>query len=100
VLVTNLNPLSIWMFDTPYLRFGAEDYNKNDISNKFAHLTNNSIVKYSKQFVNDKIEGNMWYIQQFQKYLYVSYIVYNYLGTIWKGCMVRVKRKNKKYNNN
>ena len=33
VLVTDLDPLTIWMYDTPYLRFGAEDYKLEEFSN-------------------------------------------------------------------
>lgn len=60
------------MWNSPYLRFGAEDYS-DDISNKFAHLTNNSVVKYSKNFNNEKIEGNMWFHHQFSEHLKAIY---------------------------
>lgn len=69
VLVTDFNPLTIWMYDVNYLRFSAEDYNENDIKNLFAHLTNNSISKYSENHKNSKIEGNMWDLPTFTKYL-------------------------------
>lgn len=72
MLVTNLNPLTIWLFNKPYLRFGAEDYDDN-ISNLYAHLTNNSIVKYSKKFNENKIIGNMWEIEQFALFLNEKY---------------------------
>ena len=67
VLVTNLNPLTIWIWEEPYLRFGAEDYNINDMSNLFSHLTNNSIAKHSEHFKETKIEGNMWEVHQFSE---------------------------------
>jgi hypothetical protein len=79
------------MYDTPYLRFGAEDYNIDDISNKFAHLTNNSVVKYSKNFYNNKIEGNMWFIEQFSQYLQVNII--NYLVNLSERCLGRITTK-------
>jgi hypothetical protein len=72
VLVTNWNPLTIWIFDKPYIRFGAEDYNTKDLNNLYIHLTNNSIAKNSNNFTNSEIEGNMWEIENFIKYLEVS----------------------------
>ena len=46
-MVSSLNPLKIWNYNECYLRFCAEDYSPNDLKNKFAHLTNNSIAKKS-----------------------------------------------------
>ncbi len=60
------------MWETPYIRFGAEDYNIEDINNLFSHLTNNSIAKYSKNFFDNKIEGNMWDIEMLKEYLKVN----------------------------
>lgn len=36
-----------------------------NVSNKFVHLTNNAIQKYSKEFNNTDIEGNMWTMAEF-----------------------------------
>lgn len=69
VLVTNLSPLTVWLFDTPYLRFSAEDYNMNDIHNRYSHLTNNSVNKHCVHFKNDVIPGNMWEIETFNQFL-------------------------------
>ena len=74
VLVTSLEPLNIWMWDEPYLRFSAEDFTFDDLNNQFAHLTNNSISKYSKNFKTEKkIEGDMWSLEEFKKYLNEKY---------------------------
>lgn len=73
VLVTNLNPLTIWIWEEPYLRFSAEDYNINDMSNLYSHLTNNSIAKHSEHFRETKIEGNMWERHQFAEFLQKRY---------------------------
>lgn len=35
VLVTDWSPLKIWFYDECYIRFCAEDYNKDDLKNKF-----------------------------------------------------------------
>ena len=70
VLVTSLNPLVIWMWKEPYLRFGAEDYIMDDLNNIYSHLTNNSIAKHSEQFKNEKnFEGDMWTCQDFANYI-------------------------------
>lgn len=39
------------MFGECYVRFCAEDVKQNDWSNNMAHLANNSIGKYSKNFM-------------------------------------------------
>jgi hypothetical protein len=36
-----------------------------NVGNKFMHLTNNSIQKYSKEFNKSEIEGNMLTCSQF-----------------------------------
>ena len=69
VLVTDLNPLTIWLFDTPYIRFGAENYNIDDFKNVFSQLTGNSIAKHSEKFNTGEIEGDMWETEQFREFL-------------------------------
>jgi tubulin monoglycylase TTLL3/8 len=71
VMVTDFNPLTIWLYDTPYLRFGAEDYDPNNLNNLYSHLTNNAIAKNSAKFKNSCIEGNMWHIQNFKEHINV-----------------------------
>lgn len=48
VLVTSLNPLTIWFWDKPYVRFPAADYNADNLNDRFIHLTNNSVGKNAK----------------------------------------------------
>jgi len=71
ILVTSANPLKVWMFTRPYLRFTSEDYDPSQLRNKFMHLTNASINKYN---VNGKVEkskgkykilNNMWETENF-----------------------------------
>ena len=69
VLVTSFNPLTVYLFDTPYIRFGAEDFHLDDFKNIFSQLTGNSIAKHSEKFDNSEIEGDMWEIEQFKEYL-------------------------------
>ncbi|CAI2381666.1 unnamed protein product [Moneuplotes crassus] len=63
VFVSDLNPLTIWFWNKPYIRFPAADYNANNLKDRFVHLTNNSVGKYAKNFevIGD---GNMWHIEQ------------------------------------
>lgn len=71
VLVTDWNPLTIWFFNKPYVRFPAHDYNINEIDNKFSHLANNSIAKHAEGDSPNmyEIEGNMMFVEDFQEYL-------------------------------
>ncbi len=45
VLVTSMNPLKIWLFQEPYIRFAPIKYDLNKIHNNFIHLTNHAITK-------------------------------------------------------
>ena len=45
VLVTDWNPLTVWMYAEPYARFPASDFNLTELDNNFSHLSNNSIAK-------------------------------------------------------
>ncbi len=87
VLVTDLSPLTIWMFDTPYVRFSAEDYHIDDFKNIFSQLTNNSIAKHSEKFHETNIEGDMWEIEQFKNYL-----VENYGKDYWPEIQEKIKK--------
>jgi len=61
VLVTDFNPLTIWMYEECYVRFSAIDYDPKQVQNKFIHLTNNSIGAYYKDFDKSHIKGNMFF---------------------------------------
>jgi tubulin monoglycylase TTLL3/8 len=61
VLVTDWNPLTVWMYAEPYVRFPASDFNLTELDNNFSHLSNNSIAKNLNDVTTaHKIEGNMW----------------------------------------
>lgn len=90
VTVTSWKPkLEIWFYNVNYLRFTSDNYDPNQLNNKFANLTNATINKENikvtdvddrdnfqgKISVNDndeaemlKIVGNMWTNQQFELY--------------------------------
>lgn len=71
MLVSDMEPLTIWFFDECYVRFGAEEYDISNLNKKFAHLTNNSIVKHSTDF-GKIIKGCMWEEKQLAEYLIVN----------------------------
>jgi len=45
VLVTDVNPLTVYMFSSCYLRICSADFDLHDIKNNFSHLTNFSVNK-------------------------------------------------------
>lgn len=52
VLVTNFDPLKIYVYNEGLVRFASEPYNIESIkSNVYAHLTNYSINKKSENFI-------------------------------------------------
>jgi tubulin monoglycylase TTLL3/8 len=72
VLVTSWNPLTIWFWNKPYLRFPAVDYDPKNMNDRFVHLTNNSVAKYAKNGTEFGI-GNMWTSEMFAEYLKQEY---------------------------
>ncbi|KAK9844977.1 hypothetical protein WJX74_009214 [Apatococcus lobatus] len=70
VLVTEVSPLTIWLYKDCYLRFCAEDYSLEDIGNVYSHLSNNCIARQSEHFeAEDVASGNMWHCQEFASFL-------------------------------
>jgi tubulin polyglutamylase TTLL4 len=55
VLVTNFNPLKVYIYDDGLVRFATEKYSKDakTLGKKFVHLTNFSINKRSTNFVKN-----------------------------------------------
>lgn len=61
VVVTDWNPLTIWLFAEPYVRFPAADFSFDNLTNRYSHLANNSVAKNASNIKNAyEIEGNMW----------------------------------------
>lgn len=56
VLVTNFNPLKVYIYEDGLVRFATEKYSKDakTLNKKFVHLTNFSINKKSHNFVKNK----------------------------------------------
>jgi tubulin polyglutamylase TTLL2 len=47
VVITSMKPLKIYLYKEGLIRFSTEKYDMKDLGNKFIHLTNTSINKYS-----------------------------------------------------
>lgn len=70
VLVTQTQPLRVWAWRAPYLRFCAEKFELNDVDNVFKHLSNNAVSAQSKHHVTNALgEGNMWRVDTFKTWL-------------------------------
>lgn len=74
VFVSSINPLIIFQWTRPYLRFCSSKYSldEQDLKNPYIHLSNNSVQKCSEQFGKDDEflgKGNMWNWMDFSNYL-------------------------------
>jgi tubulin monoglycylase TTLL3/8 len=70
VLVEDYNPPKIWFYGEFYLRFCLEEYNPAKLSNKYAHLTNNSIQKYNSKINAEELaRESMWTQEQLMQYV-------------------------------
>ena len=72
-MVTNLEPLRIYIYNEGIARFCAEAYSLTNLDNNFCHLTNYSINKTNSNFimnkeVNNDGEGNKWSLSALNKY--------------------------------
>ena len=109
VVVTNWNPLTIWMFRECYARFSAQDYDTldNNMDNNYVHLVNNSITKDHKLFHSkvvaengEEVEDCMWSQKQLSDwikfkakkvrgtifYFFIFFIFYFYLSLHRSSC--------------
>ena len=73
VMVTDWNPLTVWIYRECYVRFSPIDYDITKLNAKFMHLTNNSIVSKCDEFFESEIEGNMWSCDEFSSHLMELY---------------------------
>lgn len=69
VLVTDWNPLTLWFYNTCYLRFCAKDFSLRDLDT-FTHLSNNCVAKECDTFESKSVgESNMWFLETFLHYM-------------------------------
>lgn len=78
VLVTEWNPLTIYIWRHPYLRFAGQKYDESMADrSEFVHLTNNSIIHDMEGFhkKNDDLQmhGYMWFRQQYEAWLHEQF---------------------------
>lgn len=74
VLVKCWNPLTVWFYEECYIRFGAVEYNIQEITNRYMHLTNNSVTKHCEGADNE-IEGNMWEQSDLEEFIKVLFML-------------------------
>lgn len=89
VLVTDWNPLTIYIWQQPYLRFAGQKYDDSLSSlSEYMHLVNNSIIKNMADFqeVNTDLNasGYMWFRQQYEGWLHDTYCKCKRHSTPWK----------------
>lgn len=89
VLVTDWNPLTVYIWQQPYLRFAGQKYDDSlsDLS-EYMHLVNNSIIKNQADF-NEKnadlnASGYMWFRQQYEEWLHDTHCRCKHHSTPWK----------------
>mmetsp|Transcript_15445 Transcript_15445/g.27390 ORF Transcript_15445/g.27390 Transcript_15445/m.27390 type:complete len:921 (+) Transcript_15445:93-2855(+) len=70
VLVTSLNPLTIYFFTECYVRLTANEYTMDDISDVFTHLNNNAIIsKHENYNPDDEYWRCQWDEDQYRSLL-------------------------------
>jgi len=69
VLVTSWNPCCVWFYSKCYIRFCTEDFSLGNLSNRYMHLSNQSVQKHCKRKPSIPIPGNMWTSEQFEEHL-------------------------------
>jgi len=77
IIVTSFDPLRVYMFKDGLARFASEKYNHADPGNKYSHLTNYSINKKNKKFIQNESEdkddyGYKWSLSALCKNLEIA----------------------------
>ncbi|CAD8205143.1 unnamed protein product [Paramecium pentaurelia] len=55
IIVSDVQPLTIWMYKECYIRFCGVEYNTDDLKNRYAHLTNFSVQKQNEDNQEEKL---------------------------------------------
>merc|ERR1719199_2215631 len=88
VLVTDWSPITIYIWQQPYLRFAGQKYDDSlsDLS-EYMHLVNNSIIKNMDGFEEKNADlnasGYMWFRQQYQDWLHGTCCKCKHHSTPW-----------------
>eukprot|EP00658_Telonema_sp_P-2_P055879 TRINITY_DN44404_c0_g1_i1.p1 TRINITY_DN44404_c0_g1~~TRINITY_DN44404_c0_g1_i1.p1 ORF type:complete len:368 (+),score=74.46 TRINITY_DN44404_c0_g1_i1:230-1333(+) len=74
-LVTSFDPLVVWLWQKPYIRFCAEDYSLLELSSVWRHLCNHAVTK--RHTTNDDApqmgdDCNMWTFEKLLEHLHES----------------------------
>ncbi|CAE7272758.1 TTLL3C, partial [Symbiodinium pilosum] len=64
VLVTSLNPLTIYFYSECYIRIAANEYTLNDFADRFTHLTHTIIMKHHPNFNPDDEDWRCQWTQE------------------------------------
>ena len=88
VLVTDWNPLTVYIWKEPYIRFASKKFDPEyKDASPFVHLVNNSINKDSPLFNAHNEELNtddyMWFRQDYEKWLHNTYCQKQDHSTTW-----------------
>ena len=73
--MTSIDPLTIYLYQDGIVRFATKQYsvNKEDIADKFIHLTNYSINKKNEDFefneAPEELSGHKWSLKMLWRYL-------------------------------
>ena len=74
ILITSVNPLSIYIYDQGLVRISSEKYtlDMDKLNSNFVHLTNTAVNKRNREYIyNDSINselGNKWSLKAYKKY--------------------------------
>lgn len=84
-VLTSINGcLKGYFYEDAYIRTSCKEFDIEDVHNKFIHLTNDAVQKYSADY--GKYEnGNKLSLSDFQKYLKAHYGSYNI--DVWRDIM-------------
>lgn len=68
VLVTSVNPLTVYMFSSCYLRICSTDFDLQDLKNNYRHLTNFSVNKHNYGRNAENSVCKVEYLKDYLKY--------------------------------
>jgi tubulin monoglycylase TTLL3/8 len=69
VLVTDVNPLTLWFWSECYLRFAQTKYDSEVLGDRYIHLCNHSVQKKVAEGEEESAVPRMWTATEFAKHL-------------------------------